>query len=98
MNLSTISFDFFQARDLGPRLFGAFIYGWNEVFALQDHFFWVPIVGPIIGATVGVWLYKGFSWIVKHYNHVLIITSSDIHQKKYSKETLRINDINSVEF
>ncbi|CAF1075164.1 unnamed protein product [Rotaria sordida] len=40
------------ARDLGPRLFGAFVYGWNEVFGVHNYFFWVPIVGPIIGAIV----------------------------------------------
>ncbi|CAF4195643.1 unnamed protein product, partial [Rotaria sordida] len=51
------------ARDLGPRLFGAFVYGWNEVFGVHNYFFWVPIVGPIIGAIVGVWLHQGFIWM-----------------------------------
>ncbi|CAF4874154.1 unnamed protein product, partial [Rotaria sp. Silwood1] len=46
------------ARDLGPRLFGAFVYGWNEVFRVHNYFFWVPIVGPIVGAIVGVWLHQ----------------------------------------
>lgn len=96
--VSKIIFNFFQARDLGPRLFGAFVYGWNEVFALQDYFFWVPIIGPIVGATVGVWLFKGFCWIVKYYEHVFIITESDDHQKSNSKVALHINETDSAEF
>ena len=41
-------------RDLGPRLFGAFVYGWNDVFVTHNYFFWVPIIGPIVGAILGV--------------------------------------------
>ncbi len=52
---------------MGPRLFGGFVYGWKEAFGVYNYFFWVPIVGPIVGAIVGVWLYQGFMWIVKHY-------------------------------
>lgn len=88
MNLF-LSLFIFQARDLGPRLFGVLIYGW-EVFRLQNYFFWVPILGPIVGATVGVWLYTGFGWLVEHYGQ--------IHQKSISKEVLNMNEINSVEF
>ena len=41
------------ARDLGPRLFTA-IAGWgSEVFRAGHHWWWVPIVGPCVGAVLG---------------------------------------------
>ena len=49
------------ARDLGPRL-AELITGYGS--ALKDQnghiYFWVPIVGPIIGAFVGGWFYNTF--------------------------------------
>lgn len=62
---------------MGPRLFGAFIYGWKKVFSIHNYFFWVPIVGPIVGAIVGVWLYQGFLWIVKRYGDFPIFGDND---------------------
>ncbi|VDM24181.1 unnamed protein product [Toxocara canis] len=48
------------ARDLGPRLFLLCVgYGWS-VFSAYNYYFWIPIVGPTIGAVVGAWLYKLF--------------------------------------
>lgn len=46
------------ARDLAPRVFTAMA-GWGgEVFSFRDYnWFWVPIVGPHIGAVLGAWLY-----------------------------------------
>jgi MIP family channel proteins len=45
------------ARDLGPRLF-TFMAGWgSEVFRAGNHWFWVPIVGPLIGGVLGATLY-----------------------------------------
>jgi glycerol uptake facilitator protein len=46
------------ARDLGPRLL-AFVCGWSSPFADQngDFYAWVPIVGPLIGGAVGVYVY-----------------------------------------
>jgi glycerol uptake facilitator protein len=55
---------------LGPRLFAAFVYGGNAVFSVHNYFFWVPIVGPVVGAIIGVWLYQGLIWMVKHYGHL----------------------------
>ena len=45
------------ARDFGPRLF-AFIAGWGQV-ALPgvDGYFWVPIVGPLVGAVIAAFVY-----------------------------------------
>ena len=56
------------ARDFGPRLF-AWIAGWGRVAlpgsynAVGSHFsnyFWIPIVGPLIGGVIGVVIYDLF--------------------------------------
>ena len=48
------------ARDLGPRLF-TFVAGWGgEVFSAGYGWWWVPIVGPLIGGPLGAWLYDAF--------------------------------------
>jgi MIP family channel proteins len=48
------------ARDLMPRIFTA-IAGWgSEVFTVYDYYFWVPIVGPFIGAVAAVVVYDLF--------------------------------------
>jgi glycerol uptake facilitator-like aquaporin len=45
------------ARDLGPRLFTA-VAGWGfEVFRANNFYFWVPIVGPLIGGPLGALAY-----------------------------------------
>jgi MIP family channel proteins len=45
------------ARDLGPRLFTA-IAGWGgDVFRAGHSWWWVPIVGPLIGGVLGAVLY-----------------------------------------
>jgi MIP family channel proteins len=45
------------ARDLGPRLFTA-VAGWGfEVFRADNFYFWVPIVGPLIGGPLGALVY-----------------------------------------
>jgi glycerol uptake facilitator protein len=41
------------ARDFGPRLF-AYIMGWGvQAFPSPGNYWWVPIVGPLIGGVVG---------------------------------------------
>lgn len=48
------------ARDFGPRLF-CWLMGWgSNAFPGPYGYWWVPIVGPPIGATLGVVLYKFF--------------------------------------
>jgi len=45
------------ARDLGPRLF-TFMAGWgSEVFRAGNYWFWVPIVGPLAGGSLGALTY-----------------------------------------
>jgi len=45
------------ARDLGPRLFTA-VAGWGgEVFTAGNSWWWVPIVGPLIGGVLGGYVY-----------------------------------------
>ncbi len=47
------------ARDFGPRL-ASFVTGYGTAFRDQygNFFFWVPIVGPILGGLVGGGLYR----------------------------------------
>ena len=41
------------ARDFGPRLF-AFLAGWGpQALPSPDNYWWVPIVGPLLGGCVG---------------------------------------------
>lgn len=48
------------ARDFGPRLFTA-LAGWGgEVFNAGNGWWWVPIVGPLIGAVAGGFIYDAF--------------------------------------
>ena len=47
------------ARDFGPKLF-AFFAGWGDVALTggrDNPYFWVPILGPIVGAQLGTALY-----------------------------------------
>jgi len=57
------------ARDFGPHLFGSFVYGWSDVMRLDNYFFSIPILGPIVGATLGVWIYVGYSSLINNYSH-----------------------------
>jgi glycerol uptake facilitator protein len=49
------------ARDFGPRIF-AWIAGWKSVafpgnYGNVNDYFWIPIVGPLIGAAIASWMY-----------------------------------------
>jgi glycerol uptake facilitator protein len=46
------------ARDFGPRLF-AYLAGWGpQAFPSPGNYWWVPIVGPLIGGLVGAAAYQ----------------------------------------
>jgi glycerol uptake facilitator protein len=53
------------ARDFGPRLF-TYAAGWNSlafpgsVSGVYSGYWWIPIVGPLIGAVVGIVVYDLF--------------------------------------
>lgn len=52
------------ARDFGPRLF-AFLAGWGpQALPAPDNYWWVPIVGPLIGGLVGGGAYQ---WLIRPY-------------------------------
>ncbi|KAJ1720240.1 hypothetical protein LPJ53_005116 [Coemansia erecta] len=58
------------ARDFGPRVFAALVYGF-DVFADRSFYFWVPLVGPVVGGMLGAFVYE---WLVKRdaeYQHAL---------------------------
>jgi MIP family channel proteins len=56
------------ARDLGPRLFTA-LAGWGgDVFRAGPFYFWVPIVGPLLGGVLGGFVYDGL--IARHHERV----------------------------
>ena len=49
------------ARDFGPRIF-AWIQGWGKIAFPGDYgnvntYFWIPIVGPFVGAGIGAYIY-----------------------------------------
>jgi glycerol uptake facilitator protein len=52
------------ARDFGPRIF-AWIQGWGKIAFPGDYgnvntYFWIPIVGPFVGAGIGAFIYDFF--------------------------------------
>jgi len=49
------------ARDFGPRIF-AWLQGWKEIampgnYGNVNAYFWIPIIGPLVGAAVGSVIY-----------------------------------------
>ena len=44
------------ARDFGPRLWIAIVSG-GESFSVNNYYFWIPIVAPILGGIVGAFIY-----------------------------------------
>jgi len=50
------------ARDLGPRLF-CFWAGWgSSAFPSPDHYWWIPLVAPLLGGVLGGGAYQLLIW------------------------------------
>lgn len=48
------------ARDFGPRLF-TWLFGWGgNAFPGPSGYWWVPIVGPLVGAAIAPYVYRFF--------------------------------------
>lgn len=47
-------------------MFAACVYG-SGVFRANNYYFWITIVGPIIGAIIGVWAFEGYLLLMKRY-------------------------------
>lgn len=64
------------ARDLGPRLF-AWAAGWGEVAmpgtvpGEYSWYFWIPIVGPLVGGAIGILIYDLFIGDILHARQAL---------------------------
>lgn len=63
------------ARDFGPRLF-TWVAGWGDLAMPGDgdwfsNYFWIPIVGPLIGGVIGVLLYDLFISDILHARNTL---------------------------
>jgi len=44
------------ARDFGPRLWIAIVSG-GQSFAVNNYYFWIPIVAPLLGGVAGAYIY-----------------------------------------
>jgi MIP family channel proteins len=63
------------ARDFGPRLF-TFIAGWGSpVFTANEHWWIVPIVGPLLGALLGGYVYDRL--IARHHPKEILSTKHE---------------------
>jgi MIP family channel proteins len=45
------------ARDFGPRLF-VYLAGWKNIFTTNNYYFYIPIIGPIIGGVLAGLFYQ----------------------------------------
>ncbi|XP_056317525.1 aquaporin-9b [Danio aesculapii] len=76
------------ARDLGPRLFTA-IAGWGlQVFSDSNGWWWVPVVGPMVGGVVGAAIY--FLMIEMHHPE----TDKNLEDDNSLKDKYELNTVN----
>ncbi|BBD79467.1 MIP/aquaporin family protein [Aerosticca soli] len=64
------------ARDFGPRLF-AFFAGWGRsALPSPDNYWWIPIVGPLLGGVIGAAAYQ---WLIYPFlpARLRVLTTTD---------------------
>ena len=65
------------ARDLGPRIF-CFFAGWGSAaFPSPESYWWVPIVGPLMGGVVGGATYRILIWPFLPERHRLMMEAAE---------------------
>ncbi|XP_023698983.1 aquaporin-10a [Paramormyrops kingsleyae] len=77
------------ARDLGPRLF-TLTAGWGtEAFTCFNYWFWVPLVAPMLGGTVGSAMYLIFiQWHLPDSDPEPDMSPAGIPDTKYPEKQL----------
>ncbi|GBQ96877.1 MIP/aquaporin family protein [Asaia lannensis] len=67
------------ARDFGPRTF-AYFAGWGaSAFPSPQHYWWVPIAGPLVGGVVGAGIYQfTLRPFMPNYNPGTALPGSDV--------------------
>ncbi|XP_072258424.1 aquaporin-9 isoform X2 [Pyxicephalus adspersus] len=74
------------ARDLGPRIFTAAA-GWGyEVFTTGNNFWWIPVVGPLVGGALGAYVY--ILCIEAHHHNGQESTNQDVDTEQFEKHEL----------
>lgn len=66
------------ARDLGPRLF-SYLAGWGKLafsgnYGQTSQYWWIPIVGPLVGAVAGIYTYDFFIGHVLDARATMLLT------------------------
>lgn len=76
------------ARDLSPRLFTA-LAGWGfEVFTVGNNFWWIPVVGPMVGAVLGGLFY--ILLIQMHHSDPSSEAKAEPYENKLEKHELSV--------
>jgi len=81
------------ARDFAPRLFALIVWG-TKVFTTGNgkfnYFFWIPIVGPYLGAILGALIYQALIGI--HWPHIyeqqIVVTTTTTRVEEKPKEAM----------